>query len=126
MTAGENTARVLVADDDLFVREMLSMILQEEGYDVLTAEDGRDALEKQKAGPGLIISDINMPGMTGLDLVRQLRGAGISTPVIILTGGNETDVALEAMKNGANSYVVKDENLQDNIVLSVKKVLEGA
>lgn len=126
MCVDENRVRVLVADDDPFLRDMLAMILQAEDYDVLTAEDGRDALEKQKAGPepGLIISDMNMPGMTGVDLVKQLRAAGADTPVIILTGGNEKDAAMETLKSGANDYVIKDENLPDTIILSVKKVLE--
>lgn len=122
----DKAVKVLVTDDDPFVRDMIAMILGSNGYEVETATDGRDAIEKQKADPeiGLVISDMNMPGMTGLELIKHWRGAGLDVPVIILTGSCEISVAIDAMNSGANDYLLKDENIQDTVALSVSKVLE--
>jgi len=118
--------KILIVDDDSFVRDMLSMILDSNGYSVETAEDGKDALEKYSAMPdiNLIVSDMNMPEMTGLELIREIRKHDEGVPIIILTGNNEISVAIEAIHSGANDYLIKDENIQDTIILSVNKVLE--
>lgn len=118
--------KILIADDDPFVREMLAAILEGCGYAALTAEDGSDALAVLAVTPdiGLIISDMNMPGMSGLDLIKDLRKRDVQTPIIILTGNNEISVAIEAMNSGANDYLLKDENIQDTVVLSTEKALE--
>jgi DNA-binding NtrC family response regulator len=117
---------ILVVDDDPFVREMLSMILESGDYTVETAESGEDALEKYSNHPGLdlIISDMNMPGKSGLQLIKDLRKLQTNVPIIILTGNNEISVAVEAMNNGASDCLPKDENIQDAILLSVNRVLE--
>ncbi len=121
----ENTT-ILVVDDDPFVREMLSMILETGGYAVATAENGaaafRQCMEGQRAD--LIISDMNMPEMNGLELIRKLRENQVDTPLIILTGNNEISTAVEALNSGATDYLLKDENIQDTVVLSVEKSLE--
>jgi signal transduction histidine kinase len=121
----ENTT-ILVVDDDSFVREMLSMILETGGYAVATAENGAAAFQQcvgeQRAD--LIISDMNMPEMNGLELIRKLRENNIDTPLIILTGNNEISVAVEALNSGATDYLLKDENIQDTVTLSVEKSLE--
>ncbi len=121
----ENTT-ILVVDDDSFVREMLSMILETGGYAVATAENGSAAFQQctgeQRAD--LIISDMNMPEMNGLELIRKLRENNIDTPLIILTGNNEISVAVEALNSGATDYLLKDENIQDTVTLSVEKSLE--
>lgn len=118
--------KMLVVDDDPFVRDMLGMILQSNDYEVDTAGNGSEALKKTDATPdfNLVISDMNMPEMTGLELLRKLRDSSNDVPVIILTGNNEISVAIEAMNSGANDYLIKDENIQDTILLSVRKVLE--
>jgi signal transduction histidine kinase len=117
---------LLVVDDDSFVRDMLSMILESDGYAVDTAENGIEALEKYAHNPGtnLIISDMNMPGKSGLELIRDLRARQEDVPIIILTGNNEIAVAVEAMNNGASDYLLKDENIQETILMSVNKGLE--
>lgn len=118
--------KILVVDDDAFVKEMLAEILQSSGYFVETAENGRDALEKYRKDPGisLITSDMDMPEMNGLDLIKELRNSGWDVPVIILTGNDQVSVAIEALKSGANDYLLKDENIQDTILISVERVLE--
>ena len=117
---------ILIVDDDLFTREMLSEILLDSGFIVHTALNGLDALEKYKEHPDikLIVSDMNMPQMNGLELIKKLRENQSDVPLIILTGNNEISVAIEAINSGANDYLLKDENIQDTIVMSVNKVLE--
>ncbi len=121
----ENTT-ILVVDDDSFVREMLSIILDTGGYAVATADNGAAAFQQCASGqrPDLIISDMNMPEMNGLELILKLRENNIDTPLIILTGNNEISVAVEALNSGATDYLLKDENIQETVILSVEKSLE--
>lgn len=117
--------RILIIDDDPFVKTLLGTILEDDGYEVETADNGIDALERCSREPAsLIISDMNMPFMNGLEFVRELRRKNTEVPVIILTVNNEISLALETIKSGANDYLLKDENIQDTILLSVKKVLQ--
>jgi len=127
MTSPETqNIKVLVVDDDSFTRDILEEILESNGYLVKTAENGLEALEKYAADPEiiLIISDMNMPEMNGLEFIRELRGKETDVPVIILTGNDEISVAIESMKSGANDYILKDENIQETIFLSAENVLE--
>jgi two-component system, sensor histidine kinase and response regulator len=118
--------QILVVDDDPLVREMLQEILTASGYRAETAEDGRAALDRMDAGEpaDLILSDMNMPRVDGLSLIRTLRDRKEDVPVIILTGNEEISVALEALNSGANDYLLKDENIGETVLLSVQKVLE--
>jgi len=122
----QSDTKILVVDDDPFVREMLATILQASGYGVETAEDGLAALKKYSGGSGihLIISDMNMPEMNGMELIKKLRQGGSEVPIIILTSNNEISTAIDAINNGANDYLLKDENIQDTVILSVEKVIE--
>ena len=121
-----NNIRALIVDDDPFVSEMLAEILQSEGCSVQTAGDGGEAYNKFNADPdiNIIISDMNMPGMNGMQLIRKLRDENTDVPIVILTGDNEISAAIEAIKKGANDYILKDENIQDTVIPSVKKALE--
>ncbi|MDO8463684.1 MAG: response regulator [Gallionella sp.] len=123
----EKTIKILVVDDDSLIREFLSDILLASGkYEVVSAENGQAALElyRQSADIGLILSDINMPVMDGLSLIRELRRERAEVPVVVLTGNSEISIAIEALNSGANDYLVKDENIQDTVVLAVDKALE--
>lgn len=117
----------MIVDDDSSVRDMLGFILKSHDYSVEDAENGVLAYDKYAADPSidLIISDMNMPEMNGLELIQALRKADYDVPVIILTGNNEISVAIEAMKNGASDYILKDENIQDTIIISIEKVMEN-
>lgn len=117
---------ILVVDDDQFVRELLAEILQSHGYRVETAENGLDALEKYASALAmtLILSDMDMPVMSGLELIQNLRHAQDTVPIIILTGNDEVAVAIDAISSGADEYLLKDENISDTVLLSVERVLE--
>jgi CheY-like chemotaxis protein len=114
--------KVLIVDDDPFIRDVLVAVLEGADYSVETAESGEQALAAFNGDRaiGLVISDMNMPGMNGLELMGKIRDAGSDLPVIILTGDDE----LAAGNSGADDYLLKDEHIQDTIIPSVKRVLE--
>jgi diguanylate cyclase (GGDEF)-like protein len=126
MAADAKPLSILVVDDDGFVRDMLREILLSGGHLVATAVDGRDALGRlaPAAGVDLIISDMDMPGMSGLELLRTLRESGSTTPLIFLTGNQELRVAIEALKKGANDYIIKDEHIEDTVAIAIANVME--
>ena len=122
---GEKTPRVLIVDDDPFVRDMLTFILEAGEYEVVVAENGFEALEKCTSDPGieLLVSDLNMPVMSGLELTRELRKHNVAIPIIVLTGDSEVAAAAEAVRSGANGYLVKDENIADAVLDALEKTL---
>jgi two-component system NtrC family sensor kinase len=117
---------VLIVDDDDFVREMIAEIFQGANFLTETVSNGNDALQRLSLSStfDLVVSDMNMPEMNGLELLKEIRKNGMDIPLIILTGNEELTIAIEAMNNGANDYLLKDENIQDTILLSAKGVLE--
>jgi signal transduction histidine kinase/ActR/RegA family two-component response regulator len=117
-------AKVLVVDDEQGLRDLLKQELTEAGYAVDTACDGEEAIKK--AVPGryqLAISDLNMPKVSGLDALRQIRQIDPDIEVIVMTGYASVESAVEAMKNGAYDYIQKPFNL-DEMLLLVEKSLE--
>ncbi len=119
--------KILVVDDDSFVRDILADILESSGYLVITAQNGQEGLNLIASEPALdlVISDINMPVLDGLGLIRRLRQEEKSEiPITVLSGNNEVAIAIEAINLGANDYLLKDENLQDTVLLSIEQVLE--
>jgi len=122
----ETPVRVLIADDDPLVREMVGASLEEAGFAVATACNGAEAIEKRRQDPGLdlIISDMNMPELDGLGVIRRLRADGDDIPIIILTGNNQISVAIQAINSGASDYLLKDENITDTAAHSVRKAVE--
>ncbi|MBF0602472.1 MAG: response regulator [Nitrospirae bacterium] len=122
----EQVGTLLVAEDDAFTRAVLQEILAADNYHVIEAVDGRDALSKATSASvvDVIISDINMPKMSGLELIRTLKQQGLQIPVIILTGNNDVTMAAEALRAGACGYLMKDENIEETVVFSVRQILE--
>ena len=101
---------VLVADDDRDIRELVAFKLAQAGYEVLSAEDGPSALAAaRERQPDLAVIDIMMPGMSGLDLCRELRRApvGAAVPVILLTAKAQEGDVERGFAVGADDYVVK-------------------
>ena len=104
--------RVLVVDDDPATIELLWDFLRAKGYEVLTAGDGPEALRKVKAGrPRLVLLDIQMPNMNGLEVLRQVRALDPEVSVIMVTGVNEEEIGRKAMELGAFDYIVKPLDL---------------
>jgi DNA-binding NtrC family response regulator len=100
--------KILIADDERHVADGLQMLLADDGYTVDTATDGEDAWEMiQKGGYGLVLADLRMPGVDGLELFARMRGAGIPSEVIIITGAATVESAVDAVKQGAFYYLEK-------------------
>lgn len=123
---GLSKAKILVVDDDPFVRSMLKEILESTEYEVYTANHGKSALDLyyEILDFDLIISDMNMPEMNGLELIKSLRRQNSDVPLIILTVNNDICIAIDAIRSGADDYILKDENIADTLTVSVDKVLE--
>lgn len=120
--------RVLVADDDPVIREMIVYKLQAEGCDVVVAEDGTSALAKaQERAPDIAVLDVHMPGMSGFDVCRMLRSdqATAGVPVIMLTASvQETDIAT-GFDSGADDYIAKPFSPRE-LVSRIQAVLARA
>jgi two-component system, NtrC family, response regulator AtoC len=117
-------ATILVCDDEELIRWSLAEHLRGEGFTVIEAEDGLDALEKvERHAPDLMISDIKMPRMDGLTALRTLRERDFDLPVIMLTAHGAVDSAIEATELGAKAYLSKPFDLRE-VGLAVTRVLE--
>ncbi len=105
-------ARVMVVDDDPATVELLQEFLVAKGYEVITAGDGAEALQKVKEErPHLILLDIQMPKMDGLEVLRQVKAIDPTVSVIMVTGVNEEAIGRKAMELGAFDYIVKPLDL---------------
>ncbi|HZN02370.1 MAG TPA: response regulator, partial [Candidatus Polarisedimenticolia bacterium] len=115
---------ILVVDDDPAIREVLSEGLTECGYRCDTAEDGCAALEHLRRSPcRLLISDVDMPRLDGVGLLKQVKAVAPDTAVILLTGMHDFDTALQSMRLGASDYLTKPFHLEQ-VRLTVERVLE--
>lgn len=104
--------KILVADDERHIAEGLQMLLADDGYEVDTATDGKAAWEMvSKGGYGVVLADLRMPEVDGLELFARMRKAGITSEIIIITGSASVDSAVEAMREGAYDYLEKPLNV---------------
>ncbi|MFT5686167.1 MAG: two-component system response regulator AtoC [Myxococcota bacterium] len=116
-------ATILVCDDEELIRWSLNEHLTAEGYRVIEAEDGEECLKRVgDCSPDLVLSDLKMPRMGGLEMLRQLRSRGSEVPVIVLTAFGAVETAVEATRLGASDYLSKPFDLRE-ISLAVDKVL---
>lgn len=118
-------ATVLVVDDSASLRGMVTFSLKEQGYDVVEANDGNQALLKAKTGKfDLVLTDVNMPGMDGITLCSELRKLPNFkfTPILILTTESNTDMKMKGKTAGATGWLVKPFNPQ-KLLATVQKVV---
>ncbi len=114
---------ILVVEDDNTIRELVEMILSQAGYQVTTAEDGREGLELlRRARPDLILLDIAMPGIDGLEVLNRIRQRGFSMPVLMMTANSSAQVVRDVMALGGNGYLLKPFEPEE-LVARVKKAL---
>jgi response regulator RpfG family c-di-GMP phosphodiesterase len=124
MAGDSHKARILVVDDEEAVRTMLAARLVLEGHECLTAEDAESALDKIEAGNlDLVLSDLWMPGMSGLELLKRVHRRSPQLAFVICTSEDDVRTGIEAMKLGASDYLVKPLQL-DGMVASLSKALE--
>ena len=115
---------ILIVDDDFLIRESLAELLRLDGYDVDAAQGGHEALNKLAAHTyDLIFTDINMPEVTGFDILREVNLKYPETRVCLITGFGEIQTAVQAIKQGAYDYVQKPL-VDDDIKMIVRRVME--
>lgn len=120
----DDRPRVLVVDDEKFIRDILADFLGMEGYVVRTAEDGVSAVkELQRTRYDLVISDLKMPKMGGLELLKEIARSSPDTLTVIMTGFGTVETAIDAMKRGAYDYILKPFKVEE-IVHIVQRGLE--
>jgi response regulator RpfG family c-di-GMP phosphodiesterase len=120
----EDRPRVLVVDDEKFIRDIIADFLGMEGYIVRTAEDGSSAVsELERARYDMVISDLKMPKMGGLELLREVAKTHPDTLTVIMTGFGTVETAIDAMKRGAYDYILKPFKVEE-IVHIVQRGLE--
>ncbi len=128
--AAGTKGRILIIDDEEEIREVLKMHLESAGYMVIEAQDGEDGINKMRGGAnllqvGLIITDIRMPKVNGVETIDYLRTNAPSKPILVLTGYPDTDLAISLLKKGVKEYLVKP--IDKKVLLEkVKKVLSSA
>ncbi len=117
--------RLLVVDDEPSMREFLEIMLTQDGYEVRTAATGEEAFKLYKREtPDLVLTDVKMPGMSGLDLIREIRSMDSSIPVIAVTAYASADDAIRAVREGAYDYLSKPFHTED-LRLIIRNALEA-
>jgi putative nucleotidyltransferase with HDIG domain len=115
---------ILVVDDEVVVNEILTRYLSQEGYSCIGAQSGHEALGKLSEHPcALALCDIRMPGMDGIELLKQIKERDDEIAVIMVTGVDSREVAVDAMRAGAHDYVIKPFHLEE-VLISVQRALQ--
>ncbi|MCX7794614.1 MAG: response regulator [Thermodesulfovibrionales bacterium] len=112
---------ILIAEDDEIARDVLKEILKEEGYPVLTARDGLEAINLLRTEEiRLVITDLKMPGADGMEVLKSAKKINPEIIVVILTAYGTLDIALQAIKEGAYDYLAKPFKVEEIVFLAAK------
>lgn len=104
----DNKKQILVIDDDTQIQELLQMFLENNGCDVETASTGEKGLAKaRKCNFDLVLLDIILPDADGVEVLRNIKKISLNTPVLMITGGNDIDIAESCLRDGAVDYITK-------------------
>ncbi len=121
----DSPARILVVDDEPEMRRTLSRLLSSQGMVVLTASAGEEALDILEREPvDVALVDLQMPGQSGIDILREIKARNIDAAVVIMTAHGDVDVAVSAMHAGAHHFLTKPFRSSDEIVLTARKAAE--
>ncbi|MCB9614157.1 MAG: response regulator [Sandaracinus sp.] len=120
----EERARILVVDDEEVIREVIADFLSMEDFAVQTAANGREAIAELDRGRfDLVLSDLKMPHVGGLELLEEMQRRQLKTKAVIMTGFGTIETAIEAMKRGAHDYILKPFRVEE-VVLTVRRAIE--
>lgn len=120
----DNNGYILVVDDDPYVLESVSSLLHEFGHSVISCESGEDAMARLvKNDTKLVLTDIKMPGMSGIELLDKVHSLYPGMPVLLMTGYAELDTAINALKKGAFDFIVKPYS-PDYLLYTIKKAIK--
>ena len=123
LTLDPQGVRVLVVDDEAYITDLIATGLRFVGFEVETAADGREALAKLAATrPDLVVLDIAMPGLTGLEVVERMRRDGVATPVVFLTARDAPADRVRGLHLGADDYITKPFSL-DELLARIEAIL---
>ncbi|MBI9086277.1 MAG: response regulator [Desulfobacterales bacterium] len=104
--------RVLLVDDEADIRDVLSMSISDMGFEVICAENGLEGLEKfQSAAPHIVLTDIKMPVMDGIELLKRIKQKNPETEVVMITGHGDMELAIESLKHEATDFITKPINV---------------
>lgn len=103
---------ILVVDDDVGIQKLFKAFLEKQGYDVISASTGEEGLEQMNKHPSLVLLDIVMPDVHGLQVLNRIKEMSPAIPVIMMTGLAEHAIGLESLKRGAADFVTKPFDLQ--------------
>jgi DNA-binding NarL/FixJ family response regulator len=117
---------VLVADDHAIVKEGLVSLLKEHDFDVVGAVgDGQELIDAaRRLRPDVIVTDLSMPGLSGLDVLTRLKAARIDSKVIVLTMHHDADLATQAMRAGASAFLLK-HSAGEELLTAIQQAIEG-
>lgn len=115
--------QILVVDDDQLAGEMITAVLEDQGHQVFQAENALQAMEllNQQFAIELIVSDLNMPLMSGIELFHELRGQGLNVPFILLSG--DDPVALRAQEPGLDACLMKDFSMDESLPAAIDDIM---
>jgi len=109
---------ILVIDDEQGILETLRILLKNEGFDVTTAQGGKAGLEQLKSSaPDIVLTDLKMPGVTGIEILSAVRGQDPETPVILMTAQASLQTAIQAVNEGAFYYIQKPFSNDDMVAI---------
>lgn len=119
--------KILIVEDDIFIRDIYKVRFEQEGFDVMLAENGLAAMERMSQGaePEIILLDIIMPGMDGVEVLKKLKAdeKWKEIPIIMLTNISERDKVNEAMELGVKDYLIKSHFTPSEVVQKVNVLL---
>ncbi len=117
--------KILICEDEEIMLTALEFRLQRQGFEVIKAEDGKQAIEKiQTESPELVIADVMMPYVTGLELIAHIRNSlKSSMPVIVISALEQDEVVLEAFKIGATDFITKPFR-PNELILRIRKIFQ--
>ncbi|MCL4524247.1 MAG: response regulator, partial [Acidobacteria bacterium] len=119
-----SSERILVVDDEDAIREVVATLLEAKGYECVTATNGQDALAQlHTRPPDLVLSDVVMPEMDGMELLGRIRSGNEAVPVVMVTAMHDISIALEAIRRGAYDYILKPFE-RDQLYHAVHRALE--
>jgi DNA-binding NtrC family response regulator len=120
----KSNGKVFLLDDEELIVTVLSKALKKEGYEIYAATETHGVIDKIKSfNPDLLLMDIRMPNRDGIDILKEIKGDGLSIPVVMLTADDTADTAVKAMKLGAADYLTKPFNT-DEVKIVIKNIIE--
>src|ERR1700733_5108346 len=125
MNARQDKTTILVVEDEAKMRRLLELQLGEEGFAVFSAGDAETGLQLLvREKPDLVVTDLRLPGMSGLEFLQAVKRANAALPVVVMTAYGTVESAVEAMKVGASDFVTKPFSLAE-LVLVIRKELDS-